>query len=82
MEEKSELEEQYLHTAQITGVFLVHVNSLSCFILFISLVSFLFKFQFEVYEEGPDGYTVRIGGREVAIDFIIWTNQALAVWSQ
>lgn len=40
------IEEQYLHTAQISGVLPVHVNTFSCFILFISLVSFLFKFQF------------------------------------
>lgn len=71
MKEKSELEKHYLHTAWISGVFPVHINSLSCFILFSSLVSFLFKFQLEVCEEGPDGYTVGIGGREVANDFIM-----------
>lgn len=58
--EKLELEEQYLCSARITGVFPVHVNSLFCFILFCFLVSFVFKFQFEVCEEGPDGYTVGI----------------------
>lgn len=67
------LGKQYLRTAQVTGVFPVHVvgKFSSCFVLFSSLVSFLFKFQFKVCEEGPDGYTVGIGGREVGNDFII-----------